>query len=306
MKIVSLDGGGIKGELTARIMERLEAACPGWIARTDLFAGTSTGGILALAMASGMSASECVGLYRANGAAIFASRGVGDMMSGGLDELFRADYAQDGLRGVLEKTFGAMRLKDLKKDVLIPALDLRRWCPKFFDRKHDGDAKVVDVALATSSAPTYFPAHGWATSGDVTCYADGGLFANNPSDSALAHTTAAGHDLASTSMISFGTGATSPPAPKAMLDGESSLDWGHNQWIMSAPHYLLSALFDGSVEASHFRSRQQLKGRYFRVQPTLTGHVEMDDHQKIEELLVTGDRYPLDDVAAWILGNWKD
>ncbi len=305
MKIVSLDGGGIKGILTARILERLEVAQPGWLASTDLFAGTSTGGILALALASGMSATECVDLYRTNGKAIFANRGVGDALAGGLDEIFRADYAQDGLRNVLEKTFGAMKLKDLEKDVLIPALDLRRWCPKFFDKKHDSDTKVVDVALATSSAPTYFPAHGWASGQDMTCYADGGLFANNPSDSALAYVSAAGVDVSDARLISFGTGATSPPAPKAMLDGQAQLDWGHNQWILSAPHYLLSALFDGSVAASHFRARQQLGRRYCRVQPTLDGHVEMDAHEKIESLLVAGDRFPLDDVAAWILGHWK-
>jgi len=306
MKIISLDGGGIKGILTARIMERLEAAQPGWIAQADIFAGTSTGGILALALASGMSATECVDLYRLNGKAIFASRGIGDALAGGLDEIFRADYAQDGLRGVLEKTFGDKKLKDLKKRVLIPALDFRRWCPKFFDKEQDGEERIVDVALATSSAPTYFPSHGWAAGQDVTCYADGGLFANNPSDSALAYASAAGSDISKARLISFGTGATAPPAPKAMLDGQAQLDWGYNQWILSGPHYLLSALFDGSVAASHFRSREQLGERYCRVQPALDGHVEMDDHEKIQDLLVAGDRHSLDNTATWLLGHWKD
>lgn len=304
MRIVSIDGGGIKGVLTARLLERLESACPGWVSRTDLFAGTSTGGIIALALASGMTPAECVELYRENGRTIFASRGVGDALSGGLDELVRADYSQDGLRSVLEKVFGGKRLRDLQKRVLIPALDMRRWCPKFFDREHDGDLRVVDVALATSSAPTYFPSHGWLTGKDVTCYADGGLFANNPSDSALAY--AASQKGSRPTLLSLGTGATSPPPPKGMLDGETKLDWGHNQWILSSPHYLLSALFDGTVAASHFRSRQQLGDRYCRVQPELTGHVELDDHEKIPELLVAADRFPLDDVTAWIMRRWLE
>lgn len=304
MRIVSLDGGGIKGILTARILERLEAAQPGWLSKVDLFAGTSTGGILALALASGMTPTQCVALYRENGATIFASRGIGDMLAGGLDEMFRADYAQDGLRKVLEQHFGDKKIKDLGRRVLIPALDLRRWCPKFFDREHDGDARVVDVALATASAPTYFPSHGWASGQDMTCYADGGLFANNPSDSAVAY-AASRVPLKSVRLLSVGTGATAPPPPKPMLDGEAQIDWGYTQWILSSPHYLLSALFDGSVAASHFRARQQLAERYCRVQPELSGHFEMDDCSKINDLLVAADRQPLDDAARWILERWN-
>lgn len=304
MRIVSLDGGGIKGIATARSLERLEAKVPGWISKADVYAGTSTGGILALALAAGVSPTECVELYRANGAEIFASRGLSDKLAGSMDEIFRANYGQEGLKRVLQRTFGDMRLRDLKKKVLIPAFDFRRWCPKFFDCEKDGDLSVVDVALATSSAPTYFPAHGWATGKDVTCYADGGLFANNPSDSALAYVVAVGVPIADIRLISFGTGANSPPAPKPMLDGHTSLDWGFRQWILSEPHYLLTALFDGTVSASHFRTRQQLRENYCRVQPILTRHIELDNYEKIPDLLVVADRMNLDDVVAWILSRW--
>jgi patatin-like phospholipase/acyl hydrolase len=304
MKIVSLDGGGIKGIMTARILERIEALVPGLVTGADLFAGTSTGGILALALARGMTPAQCVDLYRSCGKAIFASRGATDVLSGGLDEMFRADYGQEGLRKTLEQYFGDRRLGDLPKDVLVPALDLRRWCPKFFDREHDADARLVDVALATSSAPTYFPVHGWAQPSGNTCYADGGLFANNPSDSALAFASSKGADISKASLISFGAGSAAPAPPKDMLDGKAPLDWGYKQWIISSPHYLFSALFDGSVEASHFRSRQQLGERYFRVQPVLTEHVELDAAEKIDSLLVAGDRHDIEGAVAWLKKNW--
>lgn len=305
MRIVSLDGGGIKGVLEGRNLERLEDAVPGWISKADVFAGTSTGGILALALASGMTPKDCVELYRENGPLIFGSRGVSDAISGTLDEFFRANYSQDGLRKVLEKVFGNRKLKDLNRRVLVPALDFRRWCPKFFDREHDGEVSLVDVALATSSAPTYFPAHGWADGKDVTCYADGGLFANNPSDSALAYVTAAGVPIQDVRMISFGAGANSPPAPQQMLDGKTMLDWGFRQWILAKPHYLLTALFDSTVAASHFRAKQQLKDNYCRVQTELNGHFELDDFNRVPDLLVAADRTPLDDVVAWILSRWS-
>ncbi len=304
MRIVSLDGGGIKGIMTARILERLEAASPGWLAKVDLFAGTSTGGILALALAAGMTPAQCVELYRDNGAVIFSSRGAGDAVLGGADEYFRANYGQDGIRATLERVFDGKLLKELQRGVLIPAFDIRRWCPKFFDRDHDGDRRVVDVALATSSAPTFFPAHGWADGKDVSCFADGGLFANNPADSAIAYARSKRVPLPSTSMLSFGTGASAPPMPSEMGVGQTSLDWGYRQWLVHDPHYLLTALFDGSVSASHYRAKQQLDSRYHRVQPTLARHVELDQVKAIPDLLADADRFDIDEAAAWIKTHW--
>ena len=304
MRIVSLDGGGIKGIMTARILERLEAQAPGWLAKADLFAGTSTGGILAMALASGMTPTQCVELYRDNGAAIFASRGIADALTGGADEYFRSNYAQDGLRATLERSFGAKCLKDLQCGVLIPAFDLRRWCPKFFDRDQDGERTLVDVGLATSSAPTFFPAHGWADGKDVTCYADGGLFANNPSDSAIAFARARRVSITAMSLLSFGTGVCAPPMPSEMALGKTALDWGYRQWIVHNPHYLLTALFDGSVSASHYRAKQQLESRYHRVQPVLARHVELDRASAVPNLLADADRFDIDEASAWIETHW--
>jgi predicted acylesterase/phospholipase RssA len=296
--IVSCDGGGIKGTMTARILDRLEKARPGCITGADLYAGTSTGGILAVALAAGLTPSQCGDLYQQNGKAIFASRGALDIFTLHGDEFFRADYEQTGLRKALEAQLGTKKLKDLPKRVLIPALDMRNWRPKFFDSEDDGDLLAVDVALATAAAPTYFPAHGWKSDGaaTTTCFADGGLFANNPSDSALAYASSIGTNLSGVRMLSLGTGADAPPTPTA----PAPLDWGFKQWIVSSPHYLLSALFDASVDASHFRSREQLGDRYFRIQPKLTEHVDMDDPGKIPDLLVMGDKYPLDEAIAWL------
>jgi hypothetical protein len=297
MKIVSLDGGGIKGVMTARILERLEAEFPGWIGSVDLFTGTSTGGILSLALAAGLTPTQCVELYRDNGKSIFSSRGLLAL------EYFCADYDSKGLRSVLEARFGEKTLKNLKP-VLIPALDLRRWCPKFFDRDHDGDMRAVDVALATSSAPTYFPAHGVTAGQDVTCYADGGLFANNPSDSAIAYVRSRKVDPSEIKLISFGTGDSAPPPPPAMLAGKTDLDWGYRQWIVKPPHYLFSALFDAGVAASHFRSREQLGVNYCRVQPVLAEHIELDSVAKIGDLLVAGERFDIEDASDWLEKVW--
>ena len=70
-RIVSLDGGGIRGVLTAALLERLDIEQPGFLAQVDLYAGTSTGGILALALASGLTPTEARNLYERLGAKVF-------------------------------------------------------------------------------------------------------------------------------------------------------------------------------------------------------------------------------------------
>jgi patatin-like phospholipase/acyl hydrolase len=182
-----LDGGGVKGVLEARVIQRLEAAEP-FLGKVDLFAGTSTGGILALALAAGVSPADCVALYRDNADAIFSSRGFLDAVTP--DEYVRADYSQEGLRKVLQDVFGNKRLPELDREVLVPCFDLARFRPKFLDLSDDWS--LVDAALATSAAPTYFPVHlvresltGRATSkGSIRALIDGGVFANNPADRA--------------------------------------------------------------------------------------------------------------------------
>lgn len=84
--ILSLDGGGIRGVLTAKILERLEAACP-FLDRVELVAGTSTGGILALGLARGLTPSALVELYRTEGPRIFDHRDALDRLAGPADEL---------------------------------------------------------------------------------------------------------------------------------------------------------------------------------------------------------------------------
>jgi patatin-like phospholipase/acyl hydrolase len=295
--VLTCDGGGLKGVLTAALIERLEAEAP-FLAGVQLFAGTSTGGIIALALAAGLPPSTCAKLYREHGATIFASRGLMDEALGGLDELWRANYAQDGLREVLEDTFKQKRLGDLKKDVLIPAFDLKLWRPKFFDRQHDGNELIVDVALATSAAPTYLPVY--------RGFCDGGVFANNPSDSALSYLVGKGVQAADVRLLSVGTGYHQDwCADELAGDSREPVDWGYRQWLIQEPHRLLQVLFDGSVLASHERVRRGMGPNYHRIQPILPGPVAMDDVSKIPLLELAAAGYDLDEAATWVKLHWS-
>src|SRR5271170_2385567 len=122
-RILALDGGGIRGLYTAVLLNRLDNEVPNFTDRADLVAGTSTGGILALGLANGMSPGALVELYEDNGQAIFARSPWHQIRD--LGELTGAKYGNDALIGVIEDTFDDKTLNDLlPRHVLIPSFDL--------------------------------------------------------------------------------------------------------------------------------------------------------------------------------------
>jgi patatin-like phospholipase/acyl hydrolase len=167
-RILSIDGGGVRGALAARILARLEAAVPDLIGQTALLAGTSTGAIIALGLANGLTPSELVDLYRQNSGQIFHASLLHDF--GDLWGLIGAKYSgKDRWQG-LYPTFGETRLGQLTKKVLVAAFDLggkpdsngvQQWRARFF-HNFDGptssaNEKAMDVIMRSSAAPTYFP-----------------------------------------------------------------------------------------------------------------------------------------------------
>src|SRR5262249_35502131 len=138
--ILSIDGGGIRGLLSAILLERLEAAVPGFLAKVDLFAGTSTGAILALGLACGVTPTQARGLYEERGPEVFADSVLDNVRD--LGNALGAQYSNGNLKKVLGDYFGARTLADIPHKVLISAFDLdngpanpaplRTWKPKFF------------------------------------------------------------------------------------------------------------------------------------------------------------------------------
>ena len=109
--ILSLDGGGIRGVLTAALLERLEQSNPGFMSRVDLLAGTSTGEILALGLASGMTPSEVRSLYERLGASVFSDSIWDNLID--LGQVRGAQYSNKKLKEELTNQFGSMKLADL-------------------------------------------------------------------------------------------------------------------------------------------------------------------------------------------------
>lgn len=196
-RILALDGGGIKGALAASFLETIEEATGKRIAdHFDLIAGTSTGGIIALALGLGMSAREIVQFYVNDGPRIFDQPNPLDKSnwliralakfkgtSRKVRQIGRTKYEPDALRTALERAFKSSKLGDSHVRLVIPAYHADHEDVYVFKTRHherlqvDWKERAVDVALATAAAPTYFQAHRMPSGAPLI---DGGIWANNP------------------------------------------------------------------------------------------------------------------------------
>ena len=186
VRIFALDGGGIKGVFTAGVLAELERATGRRVAEHfDLITGTSTGGILAIGLGLGLSAEGLVDMYVANGGRIFGSGRLASVLAGKAARLFGPRHSPAGLRSVLSKALGNTRLGDSSQRLVIPTFDALKGHACTFKTAHHPRAineyqmSAVDVALATSAAPSFFRA-AVPLGREGASYMDGGLWANSP------------------------------------------------------------------------------------------------------------------------------
>ncbi|WP_410511766.1 CBASS cGAMP-activated phospholipase [Paenibacillus sp. BR2-3] len=187
-KILAIDGGGIKGLYSAVILSHFEDRFGPIHRHFNLICGTSTGGIIALALASGIKASEVVRFYTEMGPKIFPYHNKWRRkFHFGKSLLFTSKYKDIALKSALEGVFGDRRVGDCSTNVLIPTFNITTGEPYVFKSDHvpaltrDKDRLLTDVALATSAAPTYFPIAEMQTMKGTEQFIDGGVWANNPS-----------------------------------------------------------------------------------------------------------------------------
>jgi predicted acylesterase/phospholipase RssA len=189
--ILSISGGGMRGVIAASIIHRLQNEIP-FLDDVDLFSGTSTGSIIAAALASGkFSTAEILELYRTIGPEVFKVNTLDQIRS--VFGLYKSKYSSDGLEKVMSRVFGDMKMKDLKRRVLIPTIDIggkaRPFRAKYFDNfkdSYDLDLKVSDVVVASCSGPTYFPAKRIKTPFGDRYFCDGGVVCNHSAVAAIA------------------------------------------------------------------------------------------------------------------------
>jgi len=311
--ILSCDGGGIRGYLSSLLLQQLDKELGIFGTgnkNIQLYAGTSTGGLIALALANGTSINDIVNLYDSAGDKIFYPLGVQlsclvprfDAAAAGvtsdlsdIKELAQVLYDDTGtpsLQSVLEGFIPNQQLSALNNKVMVTTFQLRdtatppSWNSLVIDNfpgSAGSNTYLYDAALSTAAAPVYFPPYnhpqfGWCS--------DGGLFANNPSPLAVGRAIESGQLLTDIALLSIGTGLT----PASMeVTPDTRLCYGLRYWAWfetygpTPPFAILNALMDGtSISNDNLTSTllggSENGGRYMRVNPTLPYSVALDDY----------------------------
>ncbi|MGH2960991.1 MAG: patatin-like phospholipase family protein [Solirubrobacterales bacterium] len=309
-RILSVDGGGIRGLIPSLVLQELEERVRreagerrGLSDCFHLMAGTSTGGLIALGLtapdASGersrLGAADLVRFYTEQGPRIFHA-GLNGLLS--LGGWLGPKYSPATLERVLRETLGEVRLRDAVRDVVVTSYDMRRREPHFFKRWRAAESgernpQMVDAALATAAAPTYFPSHGL----DDRALVDGGVFASNPTVAAIAEALKRAEDEPADLhpqellVVSLGTGVR-----ESGFEQREVRRWGKVGWIRprSGEPALIGAVLDGQSDAADHWAHMILNHdpgdpfpdadeigangpRYFRLQTRLETPLGLDD-----------------------------
>jgi uncharacterized protein len=265
LRILSIDGGGIRGLIPAIVLCELEERAGQPAAELfDLVAGTSTGGIIACALGKGLAADDIVPLYRDEGPRIFR-RSLGRRLAsaeGLLDE--KHDDAE--LETVLQTYLGDTTLGESRVDVMVTAYDLHERAPHFFKswREEWRDVRMADAARATAAAPTYFEPYLLGERSLV----DGGVFATNPAMCAYAEAVRL-QPGTEVRLVALGTGRLTK-----RIEHEDAKDWGLVEWVRP----VIDVVFDGVADAVDYQLEHVLGDRHHRFQVTLdTASDALDD-----------------------------
>ncbi|NEP02680.1 MAG: patatin-like phospholipase family protein [Symploca sp. SIO2E9] len=317
-RILSLDGGGIRGVMPARMLQKVEKQLGSPLTKHfDLIAGTSTGSILAALIATGRNSKELLNLYLDKGLGIFPYTSL--LSPERLPLIFQygisaPKFSDEGLTKILKEELGNKKLSDVTPDpskmmeslkLLVPSYDTITRNPVVFKSwRHDrwyADVPLWEVCVCSASAPTYFPAHLIEKNGKEYSLIDGGVCANNPVSCAVAESIKLLRDntnqslaevLGQIKVLSIGTGDPATPIPWEQVRGWGLLEWGLR---------IADVFMDAPPDIHRYVAEQILGGknnedglRYIRLQlPLKEPCLSMDDAspENLEELLKQTDAY---------------
>ncbi|TCA66479.1 CBASS cGAMP-activated phospholipase [Rhizobium leguminosarum] len=274
-RILSIDGGGIRGVFPAAYLAEIEKRFLGGgsIAHHfDMIAGTSTGGIIALGLASGMTAAQVLQIYSERGEIIFPSpRGLGRVRQL-IRFLFRPKHDQSVLKAELLRIFGDKVINEASTRLVVPSFEGAHGEPFIYKTPHHPDYKkdrhktLTHVGLHTSAAPAYYP----AVEADGLIMIDGGVWANNPIMNALVDVLAC-YDIPRENIriLSIGTGE------EALKLKDKQLNGGVNGWGISLG---VSPLFKIAAKA---QSKNALGQAYLLVGKNNVIRVDVPEHDQL-------------------------
>lgn len=317
-KILSIDGGGIRGIIPALILAEIERRTQKPIfSLFDLITGTSSGGILALGLTkprlssdvsdnlpvAEYTAEDLLQLFLEYGVEIFYEP-LFERLLGPLEDIFlQPKYPSESKEEIFRQYFGNAPLENNLKEVFVTSYDIEQRIPIFFTNKLEkqqiesknfqklcGGFSLLDAALATSATPTYFAPHRIVNphnSGIAYTLIDGGVYANNPAHLAILEAQISSKQKAQKVLntedilvVSLGTGSLTSVYPYKEVKNWGLLQWGRP---------LLNIMFDGSsevvageLEQLFEPSDKEAKSFYYRFQTLLDSELEEIDNTKLQ------------------------
>ena len=277
-QILALDGGGIRGVFSAAVLAALEQDLGGSVVdRFDLIAGTSTGGVIAIGLGLGMSPAEILELYGKLGATVFRD----SLGLRSVQQWFYRKFPSSQLERALQGAFGARRFGESKKRLVVPSYNLVDDDVYLFRTPHaerlrrDYKVLAAEVALATTAAPTYFPAHRGV---DDLRLIDGGVWANNPAMVAIVEAFGTLKvPLDDIRLLSVGTYDAVQGRPPQLDSG------GTVAWATNAVDVVLRAGSVGVCNQARFLLGEE---RFLRINPGVPkSEVVLDNAGSMETLL---------------------
>ncbi|MFC1684045.1 CBASS cGAMP-activated phospholipase [Pseudomonadota bacterium] len=286
-KILSIDGGGIRGVFPAHILqcvqERLGIDVFDYF---DMIAGTSTGSIVAAGIACRKQPSEIASLYRKHGAEIFGQEAKSWWPSR-MKQGVHSKYNNTNLKTVLHEEFGDTKLGDIEKPLLIPATDIGHGGVHVFKSSYsttftrDKNVPVKQAVLASCSAPAFFDP---AKVGNYLL-ADGGVWANNPGLAAVIDAQyRLNINLKDIRILSLGTGQS-----RTAYGTDNNKDWG----LMTGWKSLEFISFLLSLQAQSTQNYLQLmlgKDQLIRLDFKSDNPLPLDDATALDDLISRADR----------------
>lgn len=283
-QILALDGGGVRGLFSAALLAAVEEDLGiNLVDHFDLIAGTSTGGIIAIALGLGLRPSEIVGFYLKHGPIIFRNR----LRLRSLQHWVYRKYSAHPLEAALRETFGNSLFGDSMKRLVIPAYNIGEDDIYLFRTPHaerlrrDYRVPAWQVALATAAAPTYFAA---CRAVDDLRLLDGGLWANNPAMVALIESFGTlNMPLDRTWLLSIGTYDAVTARPSYLDKG------GRLAWASKAADVLIRA---GSIGVNNQVRHLLGLERVLRIDPKVPAKdVVLDKASKAADLIARARHY---------------
>jgi len=272
-KILSIDGGGLRGIVPLLILKRIEELEKKKIHELfDLIVGTSTGGIIACGLTATkdgitpiLSIDELIELYTSKGDIIFPqNKGFIKNIVKKINSVFNPEYSANGLDKLLTDYFGDVNLNQTLKPIIVTSYDLKQNEVLMFKSRKSNEegfnTKLKDICRATSAAPTYLPSYNMVYGNAERVCIDGGVYINNPTMAAISDVIRNKYGkpelkLEDITCLSLGTGTYTKN-----LGIKDTTKWGVIEWVEPITKVMMQASSKSVVYESN-----ELLSNYLRL-----------------------------------------